>query len=575
MTKVFGVVEPTCTEAGYTIYTCSRGCDVTETGDEVAALGHDTETVITDPTCTEEGLIEEICTRCEEVLESETTAPLGHDMSKLVAVVEPTCTEAGYTTYTCVRGCEVTEKRDEVVARGHIMTVLTKEPTCTEVGYLNDYCEVCWEYMGSEVIPALGHEMNQVVEVVAPTCTEGGYTIYTCTRGCAETETRDEVAALGHNAVTSTTGATCTAAGLTEQTCARCKVLLKSETIPALGHDLTKVAKVVEATCTEAGYTTYTCTRGCEVTENRDEVAALGHAAETVTTEPTCTEDGLAEDICTRCEEVLKSEVIAALGHDMTKVVEVIEATCTEGGYTTYTCTFDCDVTEIRDEVAELGHTIETVAKDPTCTKFGYKRNNCSVCGQQLGSTIIPAVGHVLTTTETETAIVVTCANCDYKTETVKAEDASAPVEPAVPEVAAAPAVLPEQTVVKTVETAVIETVQPEEATVTLAVAVTEVVLENAPVVLPLPEEIQPAKVLNISVILPETIEEEDELYIPEQMTITIPVEEEEIEALKDMKLVLVLSDGTLIDIEYEIVDGKLVFTTTQMGVFAFIPVEK
>ena len=49
---------------------------------------------------------------------------------------------------------------------------------------------------------------------------------------------------------------------------------------------------------------------------------------------------------------------------------------------------------------------------------------------------------------------------------------------------------------------------------------------------------------------------------------------EEEIKQLEGMKLVLVLSDGTQIEIPYEIVDGKLVFTTELFGVFAFIPVE-
>lgn len=613
MTKVVEVVKPTCTEAGYTTYTCARGCDVTEIRDEVAALGHNAVTVTTDATCTADGLVEEICNRCDEVLDSEVIAALGHDVTKVVEIVEPTCTEAGYTVYTCVRGCDVSENRDEVAALDHDGEIVTTNPTCTVDGLTEEICTRCDEVLTSEVIPALGHDMTKVAEVVAPTCTEVGYTVYTCTRGCEVTENRDEVAALGHIKTILTKDPTCTDVGYLNDYCEVCWEYLGSTVIPALGHDMTKAVEVVEATCTTGGYTTYTCARGCAVTETRDEVAALGHAtetvtteptctaaglaeeictrcketiksdviaalgheAETVTTEPTCTEDGLAEDVCTRCEEVIKSEVIPALGHDMTKVVEVVEATCTEGGYTTYTCSFDCDVTEIRDEVAELGHIVETVAKDPTCTKFGYKRYNCDVCEAYLGSTIIPAVGHELTTTETETAIVVTCANCDYKNETAKSEDASAPAEPVVPEAVAAPAVLPEQAVVKTVEEAVVETVQTEEAPVTIAIAVTEVVLENTPVVLPLPEEIQPAKVLNVSVILPEKIEEVEEFSIPEQMTITIPVEEEEITALKDMKLVLVLSDGTLIDIEYEIVEGKLIFTTTQIGVFAFIPVEE
>ena len=38
--------------------------------------------------------------------------------------------------------------------------------------------------------------------------------------------------------------------------------------------------------------------------------------------------------------------------------------------------------------------------------------------------------------------------------------------------------------------------------------------------------------------------------------------------------LALVLSDGTMVEIPYEVVDGKIVFTTETMGVFAFVPAE-
>ena len=102
-----------------------------------------------------------------------------------------------------------------------------------------------------------------------------------------------------------------------------------------------------------------------------------------------------------------------------------------------------------------------------------------------------------------------------------------------------------------------------------------EVVLEETPVVLPLPEEVEPVKVLKVSVIVPEELEEEEENFVPEQLTVAIPMEEEEITELEGMKLVLVLADGTLVEIPYEIVEGKLVFTTTQIGVFALIPVEE
>ena len=43
------MTSPTCTEKGYTTYTCKR-CGDHYTADEVAALGHDYKAVVTAPT---------------------------------------------------------------------------------------------------------------------------------------------------------------------------------------------------------------------------------------------------------------------------------------------------------------------------------------------------------------------------------------------------------------------------------------------------------------------------------------------------------------------------------------------
>ena len=82
-------------------------------------------------------------------------------------------------------------------------------------------------------------------------------------------------------------------------------------------------------TCETAGYTTYTC--HCGDTYVADEVAALGHTYESVTTEATCTENGSIVYTC-HCGET-STEVIEALGHDHEAVVTA--PTCETAGYTT------------------------------------------------------------------------------------------------------------------------------------------------------------------------------------------------------------------------------------------------
>ena len=57
------VVEPTCTEKGYTLHTCK--CGDSYKSDETNKLGHDAEWVVTDrPSCTKSGRKEYRCKRC-------------------------------------------------------------------------------------------------------------------------------------------------------------------------------------------------------------------------------------------------------------------------------------------------------------------------------------------------------------------------------------------------------------------------------------------------------------------------------------------------------------------------------
>ena len=75
------------------------------------------------------------------------------------------------------------------------------EATCTIDGKYDSvvYCSVCDAEISrtSETIPAKGHAWV-VDEIVAPTCTDNGYTTYTCTV-CGDTYKDNEVPELGHS----------------------------------------------------------------------------------------------------------------------------------------------------------------------------------------------------------------------------------------------------------------------------------------------------------------------------------------------------------------------------------------
>jgi hypothetical protein len=110
------VIKPTCTEKGYTYYTCH--CGSTYKGNEVPATGHKNEIIPAKaPTCTEGGLTEgKKCSVCGTVtLTQKSLAATGHSYTSTVK--SATCTNKGYTTFTC--SCGDTYKGDFTDALGH------------------------------------------------------------------------------------------------------------------------------------------------------------------------------------------------------------------------------------------------------------------------------------------------------------------------------------------------------------------------------------------------------------------------------------------------------------------------
>ena len=97
-------VAPSCTEAGYDLYTC-RDCGATEQRNVKPALGHkwDSGTVTTEPTETDPGTMTYTCTVCgqtkTEVIPA--TGPHTHVWGEGTVTVAPTETTPGVRTYTC------------------------------------------------------------------------------------------------------------------------------------------------------------------------------------------------------------------------------------------------------------------------------------------------------------------------------------------------------------------------------------------------------------------------------------------------------------------------------------------
>ena len=128
-------VAPTCTDEGYTVYTCSK-CGSSYTDNRVSALGHSygewEETKA--PSCTEKGAEKRSCIRCGAE-DTRKTAVLGHSYGEWKEAKAPTCTEKGAEKRCCIR-CDVFETRETAVL-GHSYV----DGICTRCG--------CEEIVGS------------------------------------------------------------------------------------------------------------------------------------------------------------------------------------------------------------------------------------------------------------------------------------------------------------------------------------------------------------------------------------------------------------------------------------------
>ena len=470
------VTKPTCTTSGYTTYTCS-GCGSTYKSNAVAALGHKYEngtctvpgvcancggteakapghkyeSVVTAPTCTTDGYTTYTCSVCGDSYTDNKVTALGHSYDKGV-VTKPTCTEGGYTTYTC-SVCGYSYDGDRVAAEGHSW----KDATCTEAKYCSVCgetegeslghtpgepkenviivpdcvdegmkeividCSVCGENISTETveIPVVPHDWKGVV--TKPTCTEGGYTTYTCSV-CGDSYVGDQTESAGHKYEAVVTKPTCTEGGYTTHTCSACGDSYVDSKTSSIGHNYQNGTCVncgdgcaheyssvtTEPDCANPGKTVYTCSVcGYSYEES---ISALGHKYQSVVTTPTCTEGGYTTYTCSVCGDSYVGDQTESAGHKYEGVVTA--PTCTEGGYTTYTCSV-CGDSYVGDQTESAGHKYEAVTTEPDCANPGKTVYTCSACGDSYEESI-DALGHKYEAVVTDP----TCTEGGYTTHT-------------------------------------------------------------------------------------------------------------------------------------------------------------
>jgi len=474
------VTEPNCTEGGYTTYTCTA-CGESYKDDYVDALGHSAdEGIVTAPTCTEDGYTTYTCTLCGESYTDDVVAALGHSYGE-----DGNCSVCGHNINNIITINMTDSYGDgwngnalEVYESGELIATITIEngTTATWTGEYDpekayefywakgSYAGECsFEILfGQETVftattddcefysdgycffTKCEHVYGEGV-VTAPTCTEDGYTTYTCTR-CGNSYTEDVITASGHNYGED---GICSGCGHNKNNIITInmtdtygdgwngnaiKVYEDGELIDTVTFDDGKTAIWAGDYDPEKAYEFYwvkdnyadECSFGIlfgqetVFTATTDDCKSYPDGYrffpvcehiydEGVVTPVTCTEQGYTTYTCTLCGLSYEDDYVDASGHIKSDDDEgvVTAPTCTDQGYTTYTC-ITCGESYNDVYVDALDHTKdEGVVTAPTCTGRGYTTYTCTVCGSLFYDEHVDALGH------TKDEGVVTAPTCD------------------------------------------------------------------------------------------------------------------------------------------------------------------
>ena len=268
-------------------------------------------------------------------------------------------------------------------------------PTCTEQGYTHHVCTVqdCpYDPVDDTFVSATDHTWVKT-QTNPPTCTEQGYTEYRCVNKaglpCGEHYIVEgsRTPALGHDysgdsGIRTIVEPTCTTTGLKEYNCSRCGDTY-TEIVPQLGHNYElKPENSKEPDCTQPGTEYYVCGRCGDVHLVR--IPAKGHdwGDWIIDRQETDQEDGAKHRVCKVCGERQDAK-IPKLSHVHNHIPTVVEPTCEQQGYTRYTCACGDTYIEESSYVPALGHAwVETGRQEPTSKTVGVITYTCQRCAK-------------------------------------------------------------------------------------------------------------------------------------------------------------------------------------------------
>ena len=313
-------------------------------------------------------------------------------------VVTATCESDGYTLYTC-QLCSYQIKGEQTQALGHNYGDFTADFVGVEnfENHKHTHTRTCKRCGDTDTQDCA----DTTKQVIAPTCTTGGYTTYTCNT-CGSVHETEPTVALGH--VFGKWTYDVTVADMHTHTCETCLAVEKQACV----YD----DVVTLPTCTDNGYTTHTCS-ACEHVYTDSEVDAYGHSfsdwkyneggatnthshacsrcqvTETkdcemisVTLAETCTTDGSTTEICKYCLISFTQAGAQSLGHDYGDFADSgkgnHERSCKRCGATdSQPHAYDAETVSIAD-----------------CLNARVDKYTCTVCSSSYTQSVGEALGH-------------------------------------------------------------------------------------------------------------------------------------------------------------------------------------
>ena len=355
------------------------------------------------PTCTENGVVTVKCDTCGETIKTFAVEATGHYSDALkdylttidtvpsdyigwpnVESVEPTCTDKGAVIFKCDT-CGAVMRKYDLDPLGHDNGTwrIDYEPTANHPGQKTRYCNACGLALESEDITLHTHSVGYKAVTIPATCTADGEMGVYC-GVCGVVFDTEVITATGH-----TSGfdkiikeATCMVDGEMGTFCGVCGKLYATAPITATGHTNGYEKIVKEATCTVDGEMGTFCGVCGEIYATAA-IAATGHTFgyEKVVTPATCTDEGKMGKFCAVCGELYDTEVIPVIEHAYDSWYKNGDGTHSRGcSRCQYVETANCDY--------------DVIVTPPTCTEIGYTTYTCKVCGYTYVDDYVDALGH-------------------------------------------------------------------------------------------------------------------------------------------------------------------------------------